>query len=255
MDGYSTVEKNDHYGLIDKTGKEVYPCTSDEGIWAISPGNYIVNNNGVKSVVNIQGQATLPFKNFGELYYDKENNQYALNDEKGKWVIATPDGTVKIKVDGEGLIYRSDGVYLLSKTTDSTGTQNAVMNGKGELVVPYGKYYSISPIVSNGLICVGIKSGETPSSEEGITNINQKVGYIDVTGKEIIPLQFQDAMLDFSEGLAGVSLKDKMGFIDTTGKMVIPATFDKVNSFQNGYAKVWNADTTHFIDKTGRIIN
>ena len=38
-----------------------------------------------------------------------------------------------------------------------------------------------------------------------------------------------DDTLYFSEGLAAVSINDKAGFIDKTGKMVIPAVYDAVN--------------------------
>lgn len=250
VDGYATVAKADGYGLIDKTGKEVIPCTAGSAIWPVSPGNFILDGKDGKLVVNAQGQPTLPFTGFGDLYYDKDNNQYAFNKGDG-WVIAAPDGTVKQKVDCDGLIFNS-GAYFLSKTTDTAGTVNAVMNGKGEFIVPYGKYYSINSTVADGLICVGNKTGETPTEESGISIVNQKVGYIDLTGKEVVPLQYEDIMADFSEGLAAVQLNGKQGYIDRTGKLVIPATYDRCGSFSNGYAKVVTADIPSYIDKTGK---
>ena len=250
IDGYATVAKKEGYGLINKTGKEVIPCTSGIGIFPLSPGNFIAEMNGKKAVLNAQGQPTLPFKDFGDIYYDKDNNQYAFNDGKN-WVIAAPDGTIKTRIDADGLIF-NDGAYFLSKTTDTAGTVNAVMNNKGEMTVPYGKYYSINTRAPYGRICVGSKTGETPSGEAGITNVNENVGYVDLTGKVVIPMQFQDAMIDFCEGLAAVLINDKMGYIDTMGKLVIPATFDKAGNFQNGYAKVENSGVVSYIDKTGK---
>ena len=53
-----------------------------------------------------------------------------------------------------------------------------------------------------------------------------KYGYMDRTGRVVIPPQFADAG-NFSEGLAGVRLSEeeqKYGYIDTSGKMVISSS-------------------------------
>src|SRR3989339_1281909 len=49
---------------------------------------------------------------------------------------------------------------------------------------------------------------------------DKKWGYIDKTGRIIIPFKF-DGAGNFSEGLAAVYIKNKRGFIDKTGKLVI----------------------------------
>jgi hypothetical protein len=56
-------------------------------------------------------------------------------------------------------------------------------------------------------------------------SIGGKWGYIDKTGKEVVPLQYTGAGT-FSEGLACVRQGDKVGYIDKTGKLVIPITLD-----------------------------
>jgi hypothetical protein len=50
---------------------------------------------------------------------------------------------------------------------------------------------------------------------------NKKWGYIDKTGRLIIPFKFDSAGY-FSEGLAAVGIGDETGYIDKTGKFVIP---------------------------------
>ncbi len=65
-----------------------------------------------------------------------------------------------------------------------------------------------------------------------------KYGYIDRTGRVVIPPQFVDAG-NFSEGLAGVQLSKeghKHGYIDTSGKMVIPPQFEECRGI---FPKVW----------------
>jgi hypothetical protein len=66
---------------------------------------------------------------------------------------------------------------------------------------------------------------------------DNKWGYLDKTGKLIIPFKF-DGAGDFSEGLAAVSLKEKTGYIDKTGKFVIPPQSYAGHSFSEGLAIV-----------------
>ena len=83
-------------------------------------------------------------------------------------------------------------------------------------------------------------------------SLNGKYGFIDKTGKEVIPIKYDDAAESFSEGLAEVKLNDKWGFIDKTGKEVIPIKYDNAYSFSEGLAKVKLNDKWGFIDKTGK---
>ena len=83
----------------------------------------------------------------------------------------------------------------------------------------------------------------------------QESGFIDRTGKIVIPLQSHwFAQEKFSEGLARVAVKWKYGFIDTTGKMVIPPQFDTAGDFSEGLAMVAVRDNCGFIDRTGKIV-
>lgn len=43
---------------------------------------------------------------------------------------------------------------------------------------------------------------------------------------------------DFSEGLAAVERNGKWGYIDATGREIVPPGYDEVEPFSDGYAKV-----------------
>jgi hypothetical protein len=77
-------------------------------------------------------------------------------------------------------------------------------------------------------------------------------GYIDTRGEWVIPPRFQYAN-DFSDGLAGVSLReDGWGFIDRTGKEVIPAKYAWVyGGFRHGVAEVAFDRKRGYINKAG----
>lgn len=83
---------------------------------------------------------------------------------------------------------------------------------------------------------------------EGLAPVeNQKelCGYIDKTGKEVIPCQFECAEC-FSEGLAAVQNKDGLwGYIDKTGIPKIPFQFQEASYFNEGVAAV-KSDNGYF---------
>src|ERR1051325_5554005 len=84
---------------------------------------------------------------------------------------------------------------------------------------------------------------------------NKKCGYIDKTGKIIIPLQFEDSCYDFSEGLASVALNGKRGFIDETGRFVIEPQFDLWSGagFSEGLATISIDYKKGYVDKSGKV--
>jgi len=92
--------------------------------------------------------------------------------------------------------------------------------------------YLIMTAVAFGQLGCDRASNERPftqpqSKPDGLFRIvqNNKHGYIDRTGKIVIPPQFDDAG-PFSEGLADVKIGEKWGYVDGTGKVVISPQFD-----------------------------
>ena len=67
--------------------------------------------------------------------------------------------------------------------------------------------------------------------------------------------QFDEAT-DFSEGLAAVKIGGKWGFVDKSGKFVIPlGDYKWVKPFQNGLSRVgFPGDGWGYIDQKGKTI-
>jgi TonB family protein len=90
-----------------------------------------------------------------------------------------------------------------------------------------------------------------------------KYGYIDKTGKMVIPLMYDDAH-KFSEGLAAVwvsvdcpDLKvgcHLYGYIDKSGQMVLPLQYSGADNFSEGLARVEIGGKSGYIDKTGKMV-
>jgi hypothetical protein len=87
---------------------------------------------------------------------------------------------------------------------------------------------------------------------EGLASVerNGKWGYIDKTGREVLPFKHDDAG-NFIEGLASVKLNNKWGVIDKTGREVVPIKYDYEGDFSEGLASVERNDKWGIIDKTG----
>jgi hypothetical protein len=89
--------------------------------------------------------------------------------------------------------------------------------------------------------------GLAPASEGGLW------GYIDRSGRFVLPPKYEDCE-PFSEGLAGVKINGRWGFINREGQIVIEATWDGVDSFSEGLATVRQNDLMGVIDKRGAVI-
>jgi hypothetical protein len=70
-----------------------------------------------------------------------------------------------------------------------------------------------------------------------VVNDRDGAGYIDHSGKVVIPRRF-DAAGSFRDGSAEVSAGGRYGYIDRSGKMVIPARFHSASPFSEGLALV-----------------
>jgi len=80
---------------------------------------------------------------------------------------------------------------------------------------------------------------------------NGLFGYIDTTGKVVIPPQFENAM-DFKEGLAPVRINRPWGYIDKDVKFAIAPQYDFASQFENGIAHIGLKGKDGFIDKNNK---
>ena len=83
---------------------------------------------------------------------------------------------------------------------------------------------------------------------------NEKWGFVDETGKLIIPFKY-DLVDGFSEGLAAIAIRGVgWGFIDKNDSIVIPLKYDLVFHFVDGLTMATLNGKTGFIDKSGKVV-
>ena len=100
-------------------------------------------------------------------------------------------------------------------------------------------------------------TGAVSEFSEGLAVWQQRklFGYIDTSGKTVIPAKFDMAM-PFSDGLAGVRIDGKWGFIDKAGRMVIqPMDLLGVEEFHHGLSFVRTKEMRYgYIDRAGKFV-
>ena len=125
----------------------------------------------------------------------------------------------------------------LAAVSDKNGT--GFVNRNGEVVIPL-QFEEAEPF-SDGLAVVKKKDGT--------------YAYIDKTGKVAIDASKYSSAFPFYEGLAMVRSRDthKAGFIDKTGKEVIPCQYRWAGYFRNGATYASDAEGKNWlIDQTGK---
>jgi WG containing repeat len=80
-----------------------------------------------------------------------------------------------------------------------------------------------------------------------------KFGYVDLTGRVVIPYRFESADR-FVEGRAKIRLHNKAGFIDSHGSLVVEPKYDQTSDFSGGRAVVRVGPLSGMIDRDGREI-
>jgi len=90
--------------------------------------------------------------------------------------------------------------------------------------------------------------------------VKDRLGYIDLKGKFVIPPQFdatptglfRKSAYEFHEGLAAVETKGRWGYVDKSGNLLIPAWFDSAARFSEGLARVEVDHQYGYISRDGQ---
>ncbi|WP_201583313.1 WG repeat-containing protein [Psychrobacter jeotgali] len=193
-----------------------------------------------------------------EQSHDDEPTKCGFKNDNGKVVVPAKyhdcgtfsDGRARVSLRTMGTIRYFDGDEM-QEYEDYVYLQGYI-NDAGKLVIPIKHQAFVEDMMidyrdfSEGLLAVH-KDG--------------KYGYIDTSGKQVIPYRYKDAT-DFKDGVAVVSQGDKYGVIDKSGKTVVPFRFDWLDGYSDDMAK-YRKNTDHdayslgkygFVNRTGKIV-
>lgn len=303
-EGLCAVRIGPKWGFIDKTGKLVIPAKFDtagafcEGLACVREGKKLgyVNKTGAYVIPlqfdwpNIEDHTDTPDLDFSKEIISKYEfgdglapasigGKWGYIDKQGKFVVqprymeCTPflngigsshnvgglvlfDNTGKVISDLKGTVhsYAEDvSIKMVSPITDIQH-RFVYVNKQGEQVIP--TEFADAREFSEGLACVA----PIPFA----ANENQAYGYIDHTGKLVIPAGFyvsgNNMASAFIDGRAIVTKMEtdamgnnhmNHGVIDKTGRWVVPPKYNSISAYREGVARVFDDLKSFFIDKNG----
>ena len=264
--GRAIVQEDGRYGVIDRIGNYVIKPIYKE-IEGLSSGLFLAANDSLFGYIDKNGVVKIPFK-FSDAFPFSVgmakvvvNQKQAIINEIGDFIVEPCKSSISFFNDSL-LIFEENEFY-------------GIMRKNCSVVIP-AMYEAIGELSLNRALVV----------------LNDKVGYIDGTGKLVIELKFQFypncskrgtyksntaiVMKDNKFGVINESGKtiigfnqtdlgeiktltafkkgDVWGFKDLTGKVLINPAYDYAESFQNGIALVELAGKQGVIDSKGLVI-
>jgi hypothetical protein len=180
--------------------------------------------------------------------------------ENGRWGYADQSGKLVIAAQYDAALSFADGLARVGVVDEELPEIDARPNIKWGYIDERGRVlvelrYAVLRGFSEDLAAAALLDRERPKRPTfgGSNRLNLKWGYLDRSGREVIPMQFLDAG-DFAEGLAHVNPGGEggrdggegsicgptgsYGYIDKTGAFVIKPQFTHASRFQNGRARV-----------------
>ncbi len=212
-EGYIAVKKkNGRYGIIDQSGKPVFPDEYDE-IEEYCEGLARVCNREKVFFIDRNGKR-IADRNYQDAHHFHEGKAAVMPD-KDLWGFINSRGDEVIGCRFCAVNDFSEGLAAV-QIKDQWG----FINEKGEMIIP-------------------CRYDEVRNFKEGFAAVRWKEqwGFIDRNGKMITTVQF-DEVRDFSESYAAVRQEEQWGFIDCEGRTVIALMYDAAGDFSEGKAAV-----------------
>ncbi|MDR1718657.1 MAG: WG repeat-containing protein [Dysgonamonadaceae bacterium] len=274
------VKKDGKVGFIDTEGREVIPCIYEMGglsefmnarkaNYEFSEGLVAARLGGKWGFIDREGNMVVPaIYDYALPFYDGyarvvRNTKWGIINRQGEEVIPCQYGS-----RGSGVSEFYEGLAVVNEFKTGGG-KIGFADTAGQIVIPciYDRLFSIS----QNAFLIQRWNVETTFSvdldyftfKDGLAavRLDKKMGYIDKTGKEVIPCKyFMVGFSDFSEGLTEVAYSDKkmgkllLGYVDREGNEVIPPQYEDSRPFSNGLARVMLKKKWGVINKQGEVV-
>lgn len=167
---------------------------------------------------------------------------------KFKWANSFKEGLAAVLIDGKwGYINKQGQLIIEPQFIHASDFNNNIaiagIKNKRFCIDQSGKFLSK-------------KYDQISRFSEGLADVRLKGkgGYIDLSGKLVIPLEFSST-LRFSEGMGPVYIDNKhLGFINTKGEMIIEPIYQWTSGFNEGIAAVYRKKGHGYINYLGEAI-
>ncbi len=241
--GYAKVIKDKKQGLIDKSGKIIIPIIHDNITPYTKLGNMVLvtKTEGAKKfygVLSLQNKEII-----APIYEDiRFDTNLVIVKQNGKWGLFNSTGKQLLLCEYSVLNSYSKNKVLMAEK----GNQYGYIDQTGKWL--FEKVKSVFTLYGcyEGMISC---------------KVNNKYGYLDLQGNEVIITRYDNAMNFESVGLAkvgkykpGSTYSSFYGYVDKKGNEIIPLKYETIGSFNNGLVHVKDPETNRygFMDKSGK---
>ena len=84
--------------------------------------------------------------------------------------------------------------------------------------------------------------------------LNDKYGFVNSSGKEVVSVKYDYIYSEDDNGWRKVEIDDKKGYIDASGKEIIPPVYDYIYSWSGGLLKVEKGNKTGYVNRDGKLV-
>ncbi len=247
-DGKYIVKENENWELVNKDGtvNEITALENADDVAGIKLGNIIIENNNKFGVINQDGDEIVSTDYddikfaFTDTFIIEEDGKYGLANSENKIVIDPIYETMNY-IDSADLIEASeDGITSnlidSSLETKLSGIVSEINTNKSYIKIRVDdedKYYNYRFEEQS-------EKDINTSNTLFLTKQNNKYGFVDKDGNEVVECTYDDARTQNAYGYAAVQKDGKWGVIDQTGKVVVEPTYDLSDSMQIDFIGEWH---------------
>ena len=258
------MNSNDKWGYINLKGELAIPTVWDDALGFDVQKLAAVGRDENWGWIDAMGEVVIQptWHRVGQ--FDEKGMAEVRSDDLSQIGWINMDGDLVIPMEYQSLFYDSD-----SPRFDAHGLAAVMENGrhiwinrKGEIVVLPEWDECIANFSDQGLAAVAkYEPFEDLTPEDVKKDPFQPMGefrwgWINLQGKVVIPLTWEDCSSFDSQGMAQVRRDDRWGWIDTAGEIVIPPGWSSVTGFdQHNMARVGNGlGAVGWIDRKGDLV-
>lgn len=271
VNGLALVRKNGKRGYIDKDGKEVIPLIYKYAVPFFGNMALVSKDANKCYYIDRSGKMIAPFDfvyanifsmtKEGIIVWNDDKKQGFVNNE-GKLVLPCIYDDISLGYCDDLLCVQKDNDFGYYNTTGKEivpckyGMGLASYNGIAKVFDEWagddGAYIDSAGNILFSFVQVDKRDTYGNFCEDlAVVSHDGLFGYVDKTGKEVIPLSYESAHW-FSEGMAVVKKDGLYGYIDKNGNEVIPFIYEEANDFSDGLALVKKDGVCGYIDKKGK---
>lgn len=247
-DGKYIVKEKNNWELVNKDGtvNEIKALENADDVAGIKLGNIIIKDNNKFGVINQDGDEIVSTDYddirfaFTDTFIVEENGKYGLANSENKIVIDPIYETMNYIESADLIEASEDGITSnlidSSLETKLSGIVSEINTNKSYIKIRVDdedKYYNYRFEEQS-------EKDINTSNTLFLTKQNDKYGFVDKDGKEVVECTYDDAKTQNAYGYAAVQKDGKWGAIDETGKVVVEPTYDLSDSMQIDFIGEWH---------------